>query len=149
MTYQLETTSQLYGNQQYLAHNLKGATPELDRQFFAQRIASYGIFSFGAFTSRQTKRVVLADQNITSPISLVSAYAFASNATSDEIRFRLLADTQQIAEQRISSNDMPFAFPPGAIIDPTLTIEVESRYGVTQLLIYWQPVHILSHIQIN
>lgn len=147
--YELETTKQTYGNQEYLAHNIKGQIPADDRHLFAGRVPSFGIFSFGAFTAEQKKRVSLADEGIVSPISLSSAYAFGRNGNNDEIFFRLFAGDQEIAEQRIVSNSMPFQFPDGAIIDPSLTIEVESRYNATQIMLYWQPVHILKYVEIS
>lgn len=44
---------------------------------------------------------------------------------------------------------MLFAFPLGAIVIPSLTIEVEPRYPVNNLTIYWQPVHVLKYTTIN
>lgn len=151
--YQLETTKQIYGDSEYLAHNIKGQTTEDDRFLFGMRVPSYGIFSFGALASGQTRRVVLAQEGITSPISLTSVYAFGDNTNNDEIYFRLFSGTgraaQEIAQQRIISNDMPFQYPKGAIIDPSLSIEVEPRYKVTQIVMYWQPVHVLKYVQVS
>lgn len=147
--YQLQTTKQIYGNSEYLAHNIKGETPTDDRFLFGMRVPSYGIINFGAFTAGQTKRVLLANINITSQISLTSVYAFGDNATNDEIKFRLFSGEIQIAEQRITSLEMPFQYPSGAIIDPSLSIEVESRYSVTQIIMYWQPVHVLDYVEVS
>lgn len=149
MSYRAEPTFQIYGNQRFLTHNIKGEGEDDDRHLFAQRMTGYGIFSFGALTSGQAKRVVLADVNIVSPISLVSVYAFGVNAANDEIRFRLFAGTVQIAEQIITKNEMPFQYPKGAVIDPSLSIEVEADSRVTQLMMYWQPVHVIDYIEVN
>ena len=145
MDYQLEASSQTYGDREYLSHKLPGATPSDDRYFFGQRIPSYGIFSFGAINSNSTKRVVLASVGILSPILLRSVYAFTLSATNEEIRFRLFEDNTEIIEQRITNSEMPYQFPDGAIVSPNLSIEVEPRYTVTNLLIYWQPVHIIHY----
>lgn len=147
--YELEQGKQTYGDQEYLTHNLKGQQPTDDRFLFGMRVPSYGIFSFGAFAAGQKKRVYLADEGITSPISLKSVYAFGTNGTDDEIKFRLFERAIEIAEQKIVSNDMPFQYPDGAIIDPSLGIEVESRRAVTQIIMYWQPVHILKYVAVS
>ena len=67
MGYQLQTTSQLYGDQQFLTHVIKGDTPEGDRHLFGQRVPSYGIINFGAINANTEKTIVLAAQGITSP----------------------------------------------------------------------------------
>lgn len=138
----------MYGEREFLAHKLLGETALDDRYLFAQRVPSYGIFSFGAMSGSETKTVVLANEGITSPIQLKSVYAFNVSASSDEIRFRLYAGDTEIAEMKLTASDMPFQFPDGAIIDPSLSIEVDPRYAVSQLLIYWQPVHIIKYVSV-
>lgn len=147
--FESETIGQLYGDKQYLAHNLKGQTTADDRALFGMRVPSYGIFNFGAMTGAQVKRIVLAAEGIVSPIELRSIYAFNATASSDEIKYRLYAGSTEILEYRLNSAVVPYEFPPGAIIDPSLSIEVEPRYDVSQLLIYWQPVHVLSYIEVS
>ena len=145
MAYQLETISQLYGDREYLAHNFKGATPNDDRAVFGMRIPSYGIFNFGPMANNQTKRVVLADKGISSPILMKSAYAFSSNTWNDEIKFRLFDGNTQLAELTILSTEMPYQFPDGAIVDNSLSIEIRVNQTTTQMLVYWQPVHVLQY----
>ena len=147
--YESEPLDQQYGDRLYLAHKIKGDSPENARALFGMRMPSYGIFSFGAMAARQQKTIVLANEGIVSPIQLKSVYAFNPNASSDEIRFRLYAGTQELAGMRLTANDMPFQFPDGAIIDPALSIQVEPRYSVTQLMLYWQPVHILKYVAVT
>lgn len=148
MTYQLETSSQTYGDREFLTHNLKGTTTADDRYLFAQRVPSYGVINFGAMAAGSTKDFSLIDNGINGEILVRSIYDFTNFSTNDEVAFRLLQGTTQILEQRITSNEMPYTFPPGAILNPSLTIQVEPRYTTTQLLIYWQPVHILSYIEV-
>ncbi len=149
MTYQLVPSSQLYGDREFLTHKLSGETDAADRYLFAERIASYGIINFNQMSAKDPKRIKLSDQGITSPILLRSAYAFNYSATSDEIRFRLFSDNQKLAEMKLDYKTMPYQFPDGAILEPDLELEVEPRYNVLRLLIYWQPVHVLSYLSIN
>ncbi len=148
MSYQLESTTQLYGDNLYLAHNLRGTGRENDRFLFGQRVPSFGIISFGAMAAGRTKRITPADRGINSHIMLRSIYDFTTSATADEVTFKLFEGETEILEQRVFSSEMPYTFPPGAIIDPRYTIEVKPRYATTQLLIYWQPVHVLSLIRV-
>lgn len=149
MSYQLDTTSQLYGDQQYLSHVIRGETPEGDRHLFGQRVPSFGIFSFGEMSAGSEKTVVLADENIISSIQLTSVYAFNNNASNDEIRFSLFRAGTEIAEMRLTGADMPYQFPKGAIIAPDLAIRVRPRFAASQVLIYWQPVHILKYVAVR
>lgn len=148
MSYQLETTEQIYGEQPYLTHVIKGETPEEDLHLFGMRVPSYGIINFGSITNNSFKTIVLAEKGITSPIQLKSIYAFTSTGGNDETRFSLFRGTTRIVEMRIPSGEMPYQFPEGAIIDPSLSITVRPRYNISQLLIYWQPVHVLSNVQV-
>jgi hypothetical protein len=148
MPYQLVPSSLPYGNDSFLAHNLKGATPEDDRQFFGQRIQSFGIIDFGAMNAGSTKSYTPINDGIQSPISIASVYAFTTVATNDEITFSIFEGTVELTRQKITNNDMPYQFPPGAIIRPDLTIQVKPRYNTMKLLVYWRPVHILHLAQL-
>ena len=149
MTYQLDTTSLTYGDREFLAHNLKGATANDDRYLFGQRIKSYGILNFGAMSGNSSKRAILSNLGITSPILIRSAYAFSQNTWNDEIKFRLFDGNTQLTELTILNTEMPYQFPDGAIIDPSLSIEVFTNQATTQMLIYWQPVHVLQYDEIS
>ncbi|MEM7762091.1 MAG: hypothetical protein AAF298_28840 [Cyanobacteria bacterium P01_A01_bin.40] len=149
MVYQLETTSQLYGDQQYLAHRIKGEISADDRYLFGQRVPSYGIINFGAMAAGSTKNFTPIANGIQSDIELKSIFDFTSSATNDECTFKLFSGEIEILEQKIVNNDMPYTFPPGAIINPNLTIQVKPRYTTTQLLIYWQPVHVLNYVEVQ
>ncbi|MEM7592644.1 MAG: hypothetical protein AAF383_14175 [Cyanobacteria bacterium P01_A01_bin.83] len=115
---------------------------------FGQRIPSYGIINFGAMAGGTTKNFKPIDYGILSEIELKSIYDFTSNATADECTFKLFSGNVEILEQRITNNEMPYTFPPGAIINPNLTIQVKPKYTTTQLLIYWQPVHVFSYLEV-
>lgn len=149
MNYSLETTKQIYGNQSFLTHKLKGEVPSDDRHLFGMRVESFGVFNFGQIAKGKTKEVFLADHQINSPISLSSIYAFAQNTANDEIKFRLKYEGKSIAELQLKYYEMPFSFPPGAIVMPNLSIEVEPKANLTQLLIYWQPVHLLKQVVVG
>ncbi len=148
MGYQLEPDSHLYGDKNYLAYNLKGDTPEDDRRFFGERISSFGIIDFGAMSAGSIKSYTPATNGVISPIMITSVFAFTTAATSDEITFKIFDGNTEILEQKISNSEIPYHFPPGAIIRPDLTIQVKPRYNTTALLIYWQPVHILHQAQV-
>ena len=149
MTYLIQPVAQVYGDQNYQAFKLSGATSEDDRYYFGDRISQFGVIDFGAMSSGQKKRAVLSEHGINSPIQLVSIYAFAENALSDEARFRLFDGEQLLVQMRLTTAVMPFAFLPGAIVRPHLTLEVEPRYPVDNLTVYWQPIHILQYTSIN
>ena len=144
MPYQLETISQVYGDREYLAHNFKGATPNDDRATFGMRIPSYGVLDFGSITRNQIKDAVLADLGINSPISLKCIYAFDININT-EITLRLLEGNNQLIQLVIPNDKMPYQFPDGLIVDNSLTIRLTASSSVGQLLIYWQPVHLLQY----
>lgn len=148
MSYELETTSQIYGNQPFLTHNIKGDVPENDRHLFGMRIPSFGIISFGAMRANSTKNFKPIDRGIASEFQLISAYAFTTSATSDEITLKLFSGNVEVAEQKITNNEMPYKFPPGAIINPNLTIQVKPKYNTTALVLYWQPVHVLDYVEV-
>lgn len=145
MAYQLDSAKQTFGNQDYLAHKIKGATVADDRYLFAQRVEAYGIIDFGAMARNATKRVALSTLGITSQISLKSAYAFGASATTDEIKYRLFSGTTQLMELQLLAAEMPFVFPPGAIVDPTLSIEILATQAFDRVMLFWQPVHVLDY----
>lgn len=149
MVYQLETTSQLYGDKEYVSHVIKGDTPADDRHLFGMRVPSYGVINFGAMAANSTKDFTPIANGINSDIELKSIFDFTDSASGDECTFKLFNGEIEILEQRITNNEMPYTFPPGAIINPNLTIQVKSRYNTTQLLIYWQPVHVLSYLEVQ
>ncbi len=146
MSYQLEAAKQTYGSQEYLIHNIKGASISDDRFLFGMRVQSYGIINFGSFTANQTKNILPSAKEINSDIQLRSLYPFTLDGTKGEITFRLLQGTTKIAEWLFSSSDIPFRFPEGAIINPAITLEIKFKYAASQILIYWQPVYTLSYI---
>ncbi len=146
MPYQLDTAKQTYGNQEYLAHNIKGAAAADDRFLFGMRVQSYGIINFGAFAANQTKNILPSAKGINSDIQLRSLYPFTLDGTKSEVTFRLLQGTTKIAEWLFSGTDIPFRFPEGAIINPAITLEIKSKSTASQILIYWQPVYTLSYI---
>ena len=148
MTYQLEPDYQVYGDKNYLAHNLKGETVEDDRRFFAQRVRAFGVIDFGTMSANSIKTYTPATDGVMSPISIVSVYAFTTAATNDEITFKIFDGVTELTRQKITNNEMPYQFPPGAIIRPDLTIQVEPRYDTTKLLVYWQPVYLLHMAQL-
>ena len=145
MSYELESVSQKYGNANYLAHNLKGNTPEEDRRVFAMRIESFGIIDFGYMKSGTVKKASLAELNIKNPISLKAIFAFNTSDASDEIRFYLYRGNIEVVEIKFSSSEMPYKFPPGAIVDPSLSIVVKPKVTTSSVVIYWQPIHIIQY----
>lgn len=149
MNYELETVSQLYGDAQYLAHKLKGETEADDRYFFGQRIPSFGTIDFGVMQGGSTKSYTPADHGIKSDLMLISVFDFTQNSSGDELTFKLFWQGQELLEQKMSNNEIPYTFPPGAIVNPNITIQVKPRYDSTQILIAWQPVHLLHYHRVN
>ncbi len=148
MTYQLDISKQTYGNQDYLVHNIKGDSAINDRFLFGQRVPSYGIINFGAFSANQTKQILPSAKGINSDIMLRSLYLFTLDGTKSGATFRLLQGTTKIAEWVFTGTDLPFTFPNGAIINPAITLEIVSKSVSSQILLYWQPVHTISYITI-
>lgn len=153
MKYDLITSKQRFNdNTDYLIHKLPGETPEGDRHFFGQRIPSYGIINFGAFQKKQKKRFTPIQHGIERDISARSIFSFTTSSTNDEFIYRLLGKDNSnrsvvIYELKVTNNESPYEFPPGAIINPYLTIEIESKYEATAVLLYWQPVHVLQYTE--
>ncbi len=146
--YQLQTSFQQFGDSKYLDHNLTGQTVTDDRRLFAQRVPSIGIFNFGQINGNASKTISLADYQITSPIQLVSIYALGSENLNSETIYELVSGETVLFSLKLLKESMPFAFPNGAVVDPSLSIRVKPKSNVSQVLIYWQPVHVLSYIEI-
>lgn len=149
MSYDLEHSKQIYGNQPFLSHIIKNDDPELNRHLFGMRVPSYGIISFGAIGKDRTKSFKPIDNGIKKDIELVSVFAYTGNATADEITIYLYEGNVEIAEQKITSSQMPYRFPDGAIVNPNLTIWVKPRQDTSALMLYWRPVHVLSYIEVQ
>lgn len=147
--YQLVTTSQIYNNVVYLDHTLKSDTPEKDVRLVGDRVPSYGVINFGAINGGATKRFLPSQFGFASDIMLRSLYPFTLDGTKDETTLRLYQGNSKISEWKLSNSDIPFRFPEGAIINPNISIEVRPKIFVSQLLLYWQPVHVLSYLEVK
>ena len=148
MTYQRNTVDQLYGDQKYLAHQVTGNVDPRPFHVVGDRVSSYGIINFGAVSSNNSKQFLPVSNGITNDIMLRSLYSFTTDASKTETIFRLKNGTRLIGEWLFTADDMPYAFPDGAIINPNITIEIKPKNTVSQLLLYWQPVHVLSYLEI-
>ena len=144
MTYQLDLTSQLYGNREFLAHNLKGATANDDRYLFAERVPTFGVLDFGFLTANSTAQINLAANGITSPVLLRSVIALSTNTTNDEVEFNFYHNDGTnlilMGQQKYTSDEMPVELPP-TILQPSLVVEVIPRYD-SWVWAYVQPVHL-------
>ena len=139
MGFDLKSNSVVLDNNDFKA--LKES--ESGKHYFADRIPNFGVLNFGYIEALKTREISLAEVGITSPISLVSIYNFASGSVDDQTNFYLKRGTQQIAWLQFKLHEMPFAFPPGAIITPDLTIGVHPKKSSSSVVIYWQPVNII------
>ena len=146
--YQLVTTSQVYNNVVYLDHTLKGDTPEKDVRLVGDRVPSYGVINFGGMNGGSSRRFLPSSRGIFSDMMLRSLYPFTLDGTKDETTLRLYQGNIKISEWRLGNDDIPFRFPEGAIINPEIAIEVKPKLPVSQLLLYWQPVHVLSYLEV-
>ena len=153
MKYDLIPAKQRFNDDtDYLIHKLPGERPEDDRHFFGQRIPSYGIINFGAFQAGQKKRFTPIQHGVEREISARSIFSFTTDSNTDEFTYRLLGKDDldrsiEVYEQKITNNESPYQFPPGAIVNPYLTIEIESRYAAVAVVMYWQPVHVLQYTE--
>ena len=145
MSYQRSSIVQKYGDQNYLAHQIRGNTQTDPYNFVADRVSSYGIINFGYIKGGKTKRVKPLDLGIEQDILLRSLHNFTTNSTGKEVTIKLFLQNQEFLEQQITDSQMPYTFPPGAIVNPNLELEVRPKYDTMQLLVYWQPVHIISY----
>lgn len=143
--YQQTATFQTYGDHKYLDHQINADGLEPNVRLVGERVPSYGVINFGLMGGRTKKQVKPIDLGIEQDILLRSLWAFTTNATNEEVTLRLYLNSTEVLVQKLSNEEMPYIFPPGAIINPNLTLEVEPRYHTTQLLIYWQPVHVLNY----
>lgn len=147
MTYQRETIIQNYGDTEYLAHLITGDEDKA-YGYFANRIPSYGIINMGFIGANYKKKFKPVDLNITTDIMLRSLFSFTRHSIQEETTIRLFADGYEFLEQKITNEEMPYTFPPGAIINPNFTIEIQPSYQ-SLVMLYWQPVHVLSYIEVE
>ncbi|MEL7406330.1 MAG: hypothetical protein AAFN00_05130 [Cyanobacteria bacterium J06558_2] len=147
MTYESTVSSQTYGEQEFLAHCLKGDGENPDLYLVGQRVPSYGIINFNNIRAGKSKSFKPLDHGIKSPIELRSINALTTS-TGDQIEFFINNENTLLGRQRVSNNEVPYTFPPGTILRPELTLIVKPTYNTTQLVIYWQPVHVLSYINL-
>lgn len=146
--YQQQATYQTYNDRKYLDHQINADGIETDVRLVGDRVPSYGVINFGAMSSGSKKQIKPLNLGITTDILLRSLYAFTTSSTNEETTIRLFLNGTEFLEQKITNNEMPYTFPPGAILNPTLTLEVQPRYDTTQLVIYWQPVHVISYLEV-
>ena len=146
--FQQKSTYQTYNGNKYLDHQINAEGLEPDFRLFGDRVPSYGIINFGYFKGGQKKSFKPIDNDISVDILLRSIWAFTTNAITDEVTIEMFLANTEVLEQRLSNNEMPYTFPPGAIWNPNLTLEVQPKYDTSQLVIYWQPVHVLSYLQV-
>lgn len=149
MSYERISKEQRYGSQSYLSHQISGNIESNPFYVVGDRVSSYGIINLGYLSARQKKRFKPIDYGINSDILLRSLYAFTTAPTAEEVTIRLFLDNTEFLEQKISDSEMPYTFPPGAIVNPNLELEVEPRYNTAQIVIYWQPVHVISYVEVN
>lgn len=143
MPYQLNLDSQSLGNKNYIAHDLDQGEESTPQSLLSEHVANFGIIQLGELTQNQTSELSLAQAEINSPILIRSVYAFATNAVSDSILFRVLDNGAIIAQLSIPTADMPYEFPYGAILLPNHTISVRPAANLINLNVYWQPVNII------
>lgn len=148
MTYQRESIVQPYGDLEFLAHDISGNIDPRGFNFIGDRVSSYGIINFGDVKGGSKKQIKPADVGIERDILLRSIWSFNTSATNDELTMRLYAGPTEFFEQRILNSEMPYIFPPGAILNPNLIFEVQPKYDATQVVLYWQPVHVLSYLEV-
>lgn len=144
MSYQLDLTSQLYGNREFLAHNLKGATANDDRYLFAERVPAFGVLDFGFLNADDVAQISLSANGITSPVLLRSVIALSNVDIGDEIEFNFYhndgTSLTLMGQQKYTSNEMPIELPP-IILQPTLVVEVIPKFD-SWVWAYVQPVHL-------
>ena len=146
--YQQESVYQTYNDNKYLDHQINAEGLEPNFRLVGDRVPSYGIINFGLIQPNHKKSVKPIDLGIEHDILLRSLYCFNRNSTNEETTIRLFLENSEVLEQKITNSDMPYTFPPGAILNPYLTFQVQPKYEAIQLLLYWQPVHVLSYKQV-
>lgn len=147
--YQQESTIQTYNGNKYLDHQINAEGLEPDLRLVGDRVPSYGIINFGLIHSNHKKSVKPIDLGIEHDILLRSLYCFNRSSTNEETTIRLFLENSEVLEQKITNSEMPYTFPPGAILNPYLTFQVQPKYGAIQMVLYWQPVHVLSYKQVQ
>lgn len=150
--YDLQPSFSVYNDEKYLDHVLKGETEAEDVKLVGDRVASFGIINFGAMAAGKSKEFTPIRHGINEEISARSIYSFTTSGNNDEITYRLLANdnrgnSAEIYEQRLTNSDMPYEFPPGAIVNPYMTIQITSKYNAVAVVLYWQSVHILHYTE--
>ena len=148
MSYQRESIVQPYGKLEFLAHSISGNIDSRSFNYVGDRVPSYEIINFGYIKGGSKKQFKPIEVGIERDILLSSIWSFTTAATNDELTMRLYADTTEFFEQKISNNEMPYTFPPGAILNPNLIFEVQPKYDAMQVVLYWQPLHVLSYVDI-
>lgn len=148
MTYQRESVVQKYGDANFLAHKIAGNIESQPYFHVGDRVPSYGIIHFGAIGGGQTRQFKPVDRGIDNDIMLRSLYPFTTDASKDEVIFRLFEGAIEFAEWRFTSDSVPFTFPDGAIINPNITLSVTPKSNVSSVMLYWQPVHVISYLKI-
>ena len=146
--YDLKPTFSTYNNEKYLDHVLKGETADKDVKLVGDRVPSFGIIDFGYFKDEQRKAFRPSDRGIKTDILLRSLYAFTNSPTAEEVYIRLYFGNTEFLEQKITNNEMPYTFPPGAILNNDLIFEVQAKQTTNQVVLYWQPVHVLNYVKL-
>ena len=149
MQYQLAPTTQQIGDRQYLAHELQGESADSNRNLLTAQVPNFGVIQFGDFFGGQTKVIQLSQAKILSAIQVVGAFAFAQNSTTEIINFSVLENNSPIAQLNLTSGEMPFSFPPGAILQPNQSIQIRPTAPLIGCLITWQPVNLIHYFNID
>ena len=141
-------TTELYGQNNYVSFSQE----ESQERYLAERFEGYVTLQFGQINGGEKKEIDLAAKELTFPLSIKSVYAFSSQTTNDEIRFRIFYRDDnnrliQVANQRFSNADMPYRFPDGAILLPNQIVEVEPRYSVINIIAYCKPADIIFNLE--
>ena len=134
--YQLENVSILLGDREFTGYK----NTETNQHYFAERVAQFNVLDFGYINGGQSKKIRL-ENFISSPVLIDSIIVTAPGTTGDEVKFNIYRNGQQIAYQRFSNNDMPFAHP-SLILTPDLEVEVIPKYS-SAVFIYCKPVDII------
>ena len=146
--YSLQPKYQLYNDKKYIDHAVTDTENNESYRFVGDRISSIGIINFGAIKGNSSKRIVLREQGIKSDIMLVSLFPFTTNGVRDETTLRLYQGNVKIAEWLFKDTEVPFRFPIGAVVNQNISIEVKPKHDTSALYLCWQPVHVLSYIEI-
>ena len=139
MAFGLERTSVVFDDNDFEAFREVNSS----KYYFAERIDIKGKLNFGEVAKEQEVRISLADNNITTPITMEALFAFTSKGTSDEIYLNIYTEVgdniTRIGRQRISAGQMPYNIPSG-ILMPNMTIGVEPTKSDSTIIAYAKPV---------